>query len=143
MQQAYQLALQAQLDQEVPVGAVVVSADNQLLGRGYNRIIQSGDPTQHAEMLAIREAASQLQNYRLENCTLYVTLEPCCMCAGAIVHARLKRLVFAARDFKAGAAGSVMNLLKGFPLNHKVIVDEGLMQEQCGQLLVDFFKDCR
>lgn len=140
MQHAYKLALTAREQGEVPVGAIVVSDDNQSIGRGWNQVIQSHDPSAHAEILALREAAAQLQNYRLLNTTLYVTLEPCCMCAGALVQARVKRLVFATRDFKAGAAGSIYNVLQGYPLNHQVQIDEGVLQQECARLLEEFFK---
>ncbi|WP_028389526.1 tRNA adenosine(34) deaminase TadA [Legionella fairfieldensis] len=143
MRQAYELALKAQEQGEVPVGAVLVAADNQLLGRGWNQVMQIKDPSAHAELIAIREAALRLQNYRLPDTTLYVTLEPCAMCAGTLVHARIQRLVFATRDFKAGAAGSVYNLLQGYPLNHQVQIDEGIMQKDCAELLADFFKNRR
>lgn len=143
MDVAYEQALFAQEEGEVPVGAVLVSHDNQLLGLGRNTIQQSRDPTDHAEIRAIRQASLALNNHRLLDSTLYVTLEPCVMCAGAIVHARIKRLVFATRDFKAGAAGSVFNLLQGHPLNHKVLIDEGVMQHKCATLLSDFFKQRR
>lgn len=140
MRKAYDLALLAAEQNEVPVGAVLISDDNQLLGQGYNQVIQTTDPTAHAECLAIRRAATQINNYRLDNTTLYVTLEPCCMCAGAMVHARVKRLVFATRDLKGGASGSVYNLLRGYPLNHQVQIDEGILQNDCALLLEDFFK---
>ncbi|MDI9819802.1 MULTISPECIES: tRNA adenosine(34) deaminase TadA [unclassified Legionella] len=143
MAQAYQLALRAKEEGEVPVGAILVSADDCLIGRGWNQVVQKNDPCAHAELLAIRDAAQHLQNYRLLDTTLYVTLEPCAMCAGALVHARIKRLVFATRDFKAGAAGSVYNLLQGYPLNHQVKIDEGILQENCANLLVDFFGNRR
>lgn len=143
MEQALNLALKAREQGEVPVGAVLVGESNQLLGRGWNQVVQTNDPSAHAEILALREAATHVQNYRLDNTTLYVTLEPCCMCAGALVHARIKRLVFATRDFKAGAAGSVLNLLQGYPLNHKVHIDEGVLQHECATLLTDFFKTRR
>ena len=143
MQQAYQLALIAREQGEVPVGAVLVSASNQVLGRGWNQVIQNNDATAHAEVVALRTASVLTNNYRLENTTLYVTLEPCCMCAGALVQARIKRLVFAARDVKAGAAGSVYNLLKGSPLNHFVQIDEGLLQQESAALLSDFFLEKR
>ena len=143
MQQAYELALKAQSLGEVPVGAVLVDAHNQLVGQGHNRVISDNNPCAHAEMLAIREAALSLANYRLDNSTLYVTLEPCAMCAGALVHARIHRVVFACRDFKAGAAGSVFNLLRGYPLNHQVVIDEGILELECSQLLSDFFKQLR
>ncbi len=140
MAQAFELALKAKAQGEVPVGAVLVAADNTLLGSGWNQVKQTHDPSAHAELIAIRSAAEKLQNYRLLNTTLYVTLEPCAMCAGALVHARSSRLVFATRDFKSGAAGSVFNLLAGFPLNHRVQIDEGIMQEKCAHLLSDFFR---
>ena len=142
MKQAFDQALIAGEQGEVPVGAVLVGENNQLLSSGRNQVVQTNDPTAHAEIVALRNAATQLNNYRLENTTLYVTLEPCCMCAGALVHARIKRLVFATRDFKAGAAGSVFNLLQGHPLNHQVHIDDGILQRDCFDLLVDFFK-CR
>ncbi|KTD64786.1 tRNA adenosine(34) deaminase TadA [Legionella spiritensis] len=143
MQQAYQLALKAKDTGEVPVGALIVDQHQALLGSGHNQVIGANDPTAHAEMIAIRMAAAKLGNHRLTNATLYVTLEPCSMCAGAMVQARLARLVFATRDFKAGAAGSVHNLLQGFPLNHKVLIDEGPMQSECAHLLADFFMTLR
>ncbi|MFI4919171.1 MAG: tRNA adenosine(34) deaminase TadA [Legionellales bacterium] len=143
MQQAYEQALLARSEGEVPVGAVLVGKDNQLLGMGRNAIQSSHDPSGHAEIIAIRQAAQAVKNHRLLGSTLYVTLEPCIMCAGLMVHARIHRLVFASRDFKAGAAGSLFNVLQGHPLNHKVLVDEGIMQEQCSTLLSDFFKTCR
>lgn len=142
MQRAYQQALLAQGEGEVPVGAVLVK-DNQLISESRNALEQSHDPSDHAECRAIRQAAQVLENHRLNDCTLFVTLEPCVMCAGLIVHARIKRLVFAARDFKAGAAGSVMNVLQGYPLNHKVIIDEGIMQQECSLLLSTFFQKRR
>ena len=143
MEQAYQQACLAEQQGEIPVGAVVVSPTQGLLSQAHNRIILDNDPTAHAEVLALRLAAQTIDNYRLTETTLYVTLEPCCMCAGALVQARVKRVVFATRDFKAGAAGSVYNLLQGYPLNHKIIIDEGIMQQPCAKLLVDFFKNRR
>jgi len=143
MRQAYDLALKAQAEGEVPVGAVLVSQDNELLGQGWNKVIQTNDPTSHAEVIAIREASVHTHNYRLLNTTLYVTLEPCCMCAGALIHSRIKRLVFAARDFKAGAAGSIYNLLQGYPLNHQVQIDEGVLQQDCAVILTAFFNSQR
>lgn len=142
MAQAYELALRAKKEGEVPVGAVLV-ANDKLIGSGWNQVIQTHDPTAHAELIALREASQHLKNHRLLNTTLYVSLEPCAMCAGALVHARISRLVFATRDFKTGAAGSVFNLLKGFPLNHQVQIDEGVMQEDCAHLLSDFFRDLK
>lgn len=151
MQKAYELALKAKENNEVPVGAVIVNEDNQLIGEGYNQVIMQLDPTAHAEILAIKQAARTVKNYRLpqpgrrldHGPTMYVTLEPCCMCAGALVHARINRIVFATRDLQAGAAGSAYNLLQGYPLNHKVQIDEGIMQQQCSQLLQDFFHSRR
>lgn len=143
MKQAFELALTAKEKGEIPIGAVLVDENNQLIGKGYNQVIKANDPSAHAEIIAIRQAAASLQNYRLDHSTLYVTLEPCCMCAGALVHARIKRIVFATRDFKAGAAGSIFNLLQGFPLNHQVQIDEGYMQQECAALLSDFFKERR
>ncbi|QLZ68852.1 tRNA adenosine(34) deaminase TadA [Legionella sp. PC1000] len=143
MQKAYAQAILAQEEGEVPVGAVLVSKDNQLLGFGRNCIQTSHDPSEHAEVRAIRQASQQLKNHRLLDTTLYVTLEPCAMCSGLIVHARIRRLVFATRDFKAGAAGSVYNLLQGYPLNHKVQIDEGIMQAECALLLAEFFQILR
>ncbi len=143
MQQAYEQAFLAQNEGEVPVGAVLVSNEGELLGVSRNAVQNSHDPSEHAEVRVIRQAAQQLKNHRLLDTTLYVTLEPCPMCAGLIVHARIKRVVFATRDFKAGAAGSVYNLLQGYPLNHKVQIDEGIMQSECALLLSDFFKACR
>ena len=140
MQKAYEQAVLAQTEGEIPIGAVLVSKENKLLGSGRNAVQHSHDPSDHAEVKAMRQASQHLKNHRLLDSTLYVTLEPCSMCAGLIVHARIKRLVFATRDFKAGAAGSVYNLLQGYPLNHKVQIDEGIMQVECALLLSDFFK---
>ena len=140
MQKALDLAFMAQAQGEVPVGAVLVSDSNQLLGRGWNQVLQTHDPTAHAEIVALRDASTRVGNYRLDNTTLYVTLEPCCMCAGALVHARVQRLVFATRDVKAGAAGSVFNLLQGYPLNHALQIDEGILQQESAFLLADFFR---
>lgn len=140
MTKAYEQAMQAQICGEVPVGAVLVNDANQCISVGYNRMIQKHDPTAHAEILAIRDACQLTQNYRLAHSTLYVTLEPCAMCVGAIIHARIKRVVFAARDFKMGAAGSVCNLFHPGLSNHIVQVDEGILQEKCTTLLVEFFK---
>jgi len=143
MQLAWEQALLAKKSGEVPVGAVLIDADGRLLSCAHNQVLRQQDPCAHAEILAIREAAATLNNYRLEGCSLYVTLEPCAMCAGAMVHARLKRLIFSCRDFKTGAAGSVHNLLRGYPLNHRILIDEGIMQNACGELLKDFFRERR
>ena len=140
MQHAYQLALQAEAAGEVPVGAVLVSSDGVLLGSGFNQVITQHDPTAHAEVLALREAAQKTQNYRLLDTTMYVTLEPCSMCAGALLQARVTRLVFATRDLKTGAAGSVFNLLGGEALNHRIQIDEGSLQAESAALLSSFFR---
>jgi len=143
MQQAYEQALVAQSEGEVPVGAVLVDKNNTLVATGRNALENSHDPSDHAEMRAIRKATQLIKNHRLPDTTLYVTLEPCIMCAGLIVHARIHRLVFATRDFKVGAAGSVFNVLQGSPLNHSVQIDEGVLQYECSLLLTDFFKNRR
>ena len=123
---------------EVPVGAVVVK-DNEIIGRGYNQPIIRHDPSAHAEVMALRDAAQHLGNYRLTNCDLYVTLEPCCMCVGAIMHARIARVVFGAADPKTGACGSVVNLFSETRLNHHAEVSGGLLAEESAQLLSEFF----
>ncbi|MCA0402848.1 MAG: tRNA adenosine(34) deaminase TadA [Proteobacteria bacterium] len=143
MEEALKLAFKAQAENEVPVGAVLVDENDTLLGQGYNQVRQNNNPLLHAELIAIESAAAKIKNYRLNDSTLYTTLEPCAMCAGAIVQARIKRVVFACRDFKAGAAGSVYNLLQGYPLNHQVQIDEGFLQHECAHLLADFFKQRR
>ncbi|SNR68652.1 tRNA(adenine34) deaminase [Methylobacillus rhizosphaerae] len=142
MQEALRLAREAALAGEVPVGAVIVK-DGQIIGRGSNAPIANHDPTAHAEIRALREAAMSLDNYRLVGCTLYVTLEPCAMCAGAIQHARIARLVFGAHDYKTGACGSVVNLMAEAKLNHHTQVESGLMAETCSQTLTQFFADRR
>ena len=124
---------------EVPVGAVVVHA-GKIIGRGQNRVLRDSDPSAHAEVVALREAGRALANYRLEDCALYVTLEPCAMCAGAILHARIARLVFAADDPKAGACGSVLAVMNHPRLNHRVEVHPGLLADECGTLLTSFFR---
>ena len=129
----------AERDGEVPVGAVVV-CEGAVIGRGNNRVLRDSDPTAHAEIVALREAGRALGNYRLEGCSLYVTLEPCAMCAGAILHARIARLVYAAADPKAGACGSVLSVMNHPQLNHKVEVVPGLLAEECGTMLTNFFR---
>jgi tRNA(adenine34) deaminase len=138
MREALDLARRAEAAGEVPVGAVLVY-DGQVVGRGWNRPITTHDPAAHAEILAIREAASALGNYRLMDTSIYVTLEPCPMCAGALVHARVARLVYGAADPKAGAAGSVFNLVQSGVLNHRLEVERGVLAAECGTLLKDFF----
>ena len=138
MQLALQLAKQAALAGEVPVGAIVVK-DGVIIGRGSNTPIVNHDPTAHAEIQAMRDAALHLGNYRLVGCTLYVTLEPCAMCSGAIQHARIARLVYGASDPKTGACGSVVNLMDEPKLNHHTHVTRGVLAEPCAQVLSEFF----
>ncbi len=136
---ALELAKSSAREGEVPVGAIVVR-EGEVIGTGRNRPISSSDPTAHAEIAALREAGRQADNYRLTGCTLYVTLEPCAMCAGAMVHARIARLVFGATDPKAGAAGSVFDIVGSPRLNHRVETHGGVMEEACGDLLREFFR---
>ncbi len=131
-------ALNAATVGEVPVGAVLVR-DGKVVATGFNHPIGSNDPTAHAEIRAIRAAAEQLGNYRLADCDLYVTLEPCAMCAGAIMHARIRRLVFGARDLKTGACGSVVDLMGEHRLNHHTTVTGGVLEDECGRVLSEFF----
>ena len=138
MQAALDLAREAGSCGEVPVGAVVVR-DGEIIGRGFNQPIVRHDPSAHAEVMALRDAAATLGNYRLPGCQLYVTLEPCVMCVGAIMHARIARVVFGARDPKTGAAGSVVNLFAEQGLNHHAEVVGGVAAEACGRLLSSFF----
>lgn len=139
MRRALELAACAEAEGEVPVGALVVM-NAQIIGEGWNRPIVSHDPTAHAEIVALRAAATKLGNYRLTGATLYVTLEPCPMCAGAIVHARVARVVFGAADPLAGAAGSVFNLLESSALNHRVQLERGVLAEECSARLKAFFQ---
>lgn len=138
MQEALQLAAQAAVDGEVPVGAVIVK-DGVIVGRGYNRPISSTDPTAHAEIMAMRDAGKTLGNYRLADCDLYVTLEPCVMCSGAIMHARIRRVIFGARDPKTGACGSAIDLFAQPHLNHHAEVSAGMLADEAVALLQDFF----
>ena len=142
MGEALVLARAAQARGEVPVGAIVVR-DGAIIGRGGNAPIAANDPTAHAEIAALRAAAQALGNYRLPGCSLYVTLEPCTMCVGAILHARIARLVYGARDPKAGACGSVVDLLGEPRLNHHATVEGGVLADECGKLLSDFFAGIR
>lgn len=142
MEQAYQLALRSQEEGEVPVGAVIV-LENRLIAEGWNQPIQKHDPTAHAEVMAMQKAGKVLQNYRLVGTTMYVTLEPCPMCASAMVHARVKRLVYAAEDLKTGAADSAFQLLNHASMNHQVEVVSGVLREKCSALLSHFFRQRR
>jgi len=139
MRHAIELAQQGQSHDEVPVGAVIVK-DNQVIGEGWNQPIGLHDPSAHAEMLALRAAGKTLSNYRLLDTTLYVTLEPCVMCAGAIIHARVSRVVYGASDPKAGAAGSIIDIFANSKINHHVSVEGGMLSTECGALLTGFFK---
>jgi tRNA(adenine34) deaminase len=127
---------------EVPIGAVVVR-EGAIIAQGQNRVLRDLDPTAHAEIVALRAAASALGNYRLTGCTLYVTLEPCAMCAGAMIHARIARLVFAAADPKAGAAGSVLSVLNHPQLNHQMQIELGILGDESSELLRSFFRERR
>ena len=142
MQMALDLARQAALNGEVPVGAIVVK-NGEVIGRGANAPIGLHDPTAHAEIIAMREAAQHLGNYRLVDCTLYVTLEPCAMCSGAVQHARVAKLIYGASDPKTGACGSVINLMSEPKLNHHCEVLGGVMADECGAVLSAFFKQRR
>jgi tRNA(adenine34) deaminase len=142
MQLALDLAREAAINNEVPVGAIVVK-DGVVIGRGSNAPISLNDPTAHAEINAMRKAAAFLGNYRLIDCTLYVTLEPCAMCSGAMQHARIARLVYGANDPKTGACGGVINLMSEPKLNHHTEVIGGVLAEECGTLLSMFFKQRR
>ena len=142
MQQALEQARLAAIAGEVPVGAVIVR-NGEVIARAFNRPITHHDPSAHAEMLALRQAALAEENYRLPGTTLYVTLEPCTMCAGAMLHARVDRIVYGAADPKTGAAGSVLDVFSSKQINHQTIVEGGMMAEECGQLLRNFFKERR
>jgi tRNA(adenine34) deaminase len=138
MQAAYALAMDAQAVDEVPVGAVVV-VDDEIIGRGYNQTITGQDPTAHAEIVALRDAAATLANYRMPNADLYVTIEPCTMCAGALIHARIRTLYFATTEPRAGAVVSTARVLDNSALNHRVTYEQGLCQDACAHLIRDFF----
>lgn len=142
MEEALGQARNAAAAGEVPIGAVAVHEDA-IIARGQNRVLRDNDPTAHAEIVALREAATALSNYRLNGVTLYVTLEPCAMCAGAMIHARIDRLVYAAADPKAGAAGSVLAVLNHPKLNHQMQVEQGILAEEAGELLRSFFRERR
>jgi tRNA(adenine34) deaminase len=139
MEEALRLAYKAEANGEVPVGAVLV-ADGEIIGRGSNAPISLSDPTAHAEIQALREAAGHSKNYRLKDATLYVTLEPCPMCAGAMVHARVERLVYGCSDPRSGAAGTVFNIVQADELNHRLDVTHGVLEDKCRDLLQTFFR---
>ena len=142
MEEALRAAHRALQSGEVPVGAIVV-LDGKVIARGWNQNIGANDPTAHAEIVALREAGAALGNYRLGDCDLFATIEPCAMCAGALVHARLKRLVYGARDRKAGAVESVMQVLNHPALNHRMEITAGVLAEECSAILQGFFRDRR
>jgi len=142
LQLAIEQARRASEAGEVPVGAIVIF-ENAIVGRGRNEVLESNDPTAHAEIVALRDAARRLNNYRLTGCELYTTLEPCSMCAGAIIHARIARLIYGAADPKAGAAGSVLSVINHPQLNHQLAITAGTLAEECGDLLRTFFRERR
>jgi tRNA(adenine34) deaminase len=142
MEAALAEARSAALAGEVPIGAVIVH-NGEIIARGQNSVLRSLDPTAHAEIVALRAGAAVLGNYRLQGCTLYVTLEPCAMCAGAMIHARIDRLVYAAADPKAGACGSVLSVLNHPQLNHQMQVEQGIAAEESAELLRSFFRERR
>ncbi|KFD20270.1 MULTISPECIES: tRNA adenosine(34) deaminase TadA [Tatumella] len=139
MRYAMALATRAQENNEVPVGAVLVH-DGEVIAEGWNHPIGDHDPTAHAEMMALRQGGKALENYRLLDTTLYVTLEPCTMCAGAMIHSRISRLVYGARDAKTGAAGSLLDILHHPGMNHRIVVEGGLLAEECADQLSEFFR---
>lgn len=142
MRLALDLAKKAQDKGEIPIGALIVK-DGQVIGQGFNSPIALHDPSAHAEIVALRASGATLNNYRLTDCTLYVTIEPCVMCAGAIMHARIKRLVYGAADLKTGACGSVVNLFAERKLNHHTTVQGGILSQESGSLLSNFFANKR
>ncbi|MGS2721861.1 tRNA adenosine(34) deaminase TadA [Paraglaciecola aestuariivivens] len=142
MRHALTLAHKAKQQNEIPVGAVLVQ-NNTIIGEGWNQSIELHDPSAHAEMQAIRAAGKKIENYRLVNTSLYVTLEPCSMCAGLLLHSRIERLVFGATDLKTGAAGSLLDLLNDERMNHQVQVTQGVLAKECGEILSSFFKQRR
>ena len=142
MQHAFQLAKKSEEHDEVPVGAIVVYK-NEIIGEGWNQPISSHDPTAHAEIMALKNAGKKIGNYRLPESIMYVTLEPCVMCAGAIVHARVAKLVYAVDDEKTGACGSVFDITQADKLNHRVRIEKGVLEKECRALIQDFFKEKR
>ena len=143
MRYALTLADKAEALGEIPVGAVLVDAAGNIIGEGWNLSIVQSDPTAHAEIIALRNGAKNIQNYRLLNTTLYVTLEPCTMCAGAILHSRIKRLVFGASDYKTGAVGSRFHFFDDYKMNHTLEITSGVLAEECSQKLSAFFQKRR
>lgn len=142
MKQAIKEAKKAYRKEEVPVGAVIVK-DGEIIAKAYNLKESKNDTTCHAEILAIKKASKKLNAWRLSECEMYVTLEPCAMCAGALIQSRIKKVYIGARDYKTGACGSVLNLLEDYTFNHKVECERGILQEQCEKILQDFFKELR
>ena len=142
MQRAYKLAQEAELHDEVPVGAVVV-LNNEIIGKGCNQPISTNNPSAHAEIIALRQAGKNISNYRIPGATMYVTLEPCAMCAGALIHARLDKVVYAVSDPKTGALGSVLDLSNVDSFNHRLEVESGILEDECRELIQSFFKNKR
>lgn len=142
MNEAIKEAMKARELMEIPIGAVIVK-DNEIIGRGYNKKETGNDATLHAEIIAIREACQNIGAWRLLNCTMYVTLEPCAMCAGALVNARIDRVVIATKDEKTGACGTVLNITQNKSLNHQLELEFGVYEEECKTILQEFFKDLR
>lgn len=143
MQHALMLAKRAETIGEIPVGAVIIDENQQIIGEGFNQPILQHNPTAHAEIMAIEQAGKTLRNYRLVNTTLYITLEPCIMCAGAIIHSRIKRVVYGASDYKTGAAGSFIEILAYPGINHYAEINGGVLADECSNLISDFFKKRR
>ncbi len=142
MKEALKQAKKAYQKQEIPVGAIIVK-NHKIIARAYNEKEDKLDTTKHAEILAIQKASKKLKAWRLSDCEMYVTLEPCAMCAGALIQARLKKIYIGTPDPKTGACGSVLNLLQDYPFNHKVDIEMGVMQKECEQILKNFFKELR
>ncbi|MDP1573879.1 MAG: tRNA adenosine(34) deaminase TadA [Coxiellaceae bacterium] len=142
LHRALSLAQEAKSSGEVPVGAIIVK-NNEIISEGYNQPIQLNDPTAHAEIIAIRAAAKKLNNYRLNECVMYVTLEPCVMCVGAMIHARIKKLIFGAADPKTGAVCSAFHLLNDLKHNHQIPYEEGILKSECSTTLKNFFQEKR
>lgn len=143
MRHALKLAKRAESLGEIPVGAVIVDENNQIIGEGYNQSIMQHNPTAHAEIMAIEQAGQCIRNYRLVNTTLYVTLEPCIMCAGAIIHSRIQRVVYGASDYKTGAAGSYIDILSRTGINHFAQITGGILSDECSSMLSNFFQKRR